>query len=176
MEDILRHQKLDAPAQQHNRRPQRKTENYENFWGNEEKQDYALKGTICDENTDMAEMMYHMKHHHWFEAQIPCPVCQHLFRFCQSFVRHFDKHLPDIQKKLSVPSFDYSSNVLCDSQALSTLPSCRESVPGESHCSQRDNDSGSDSETDGVLELKSTSFLNEIKSVTVDKFQQKDEI
>ena len=115
----------------------------------------------------MAEMMYHMKFHHRFEAQIPCPVCQHLSRFCQSFVRHFDKHLPDIQKRLTVPSFDYSSNLLCDSQALSTAPSSQESFPGESHCSQRYNESGSDSETDGVLELKSSSFLNKIKPTIV---------
>ena len=167
MEDIPSHQNLDALTQQHNRRPQRKTDNYKNFWGNEERQDYALKCTICDENTDVAEMMYHMKLHHRFEAQIPCPVCQHLFRFCQSFERHFDKHLPDIQKRLTVPSFDYSSNVLCDSQAQSTAPSSQESVPGESHCSQFYNESGSDSETDGVLELKSSSFLNKIQPTIV---------
>ena len=166
-EDILRHQNFDAPAQQHNRRTQRKTDNYEIFWGNEEKQDYALKRTICDEYTDLAEMMYHMELHHRFEAQISCPVFQDIFCFSQSFVRHFDKHLPDIQKRLTVPSFDCFSNVLCDSQALSTAPFSEESVPGGSNCSQRDNESGSDSETDGVLELKSSSFLNEIKPTIV---------
>ena len=95
IEDVVRHQNLDASAQQHNRRPQRKTDIYENFWGNEEKHDYALKCTICDENPDVAAMMYHNKLHHRFEAQIPCPVCQHLFPFCQSYVRHFDKHLSE---------------------------------------------------------------------------------
>ena len=46
MEDIPSHQNLDTLTQQHNRRPQRKTDNYKNFWGNEERQDYALKCTI----------------------------------------------------------------------------------------------------------------------------------
>ena len=107
----------------------------------------------------MTDMMYHMKLHHRFEAQIPCPVCQHLFRFRQSFVRHFDKHLPDIQNKLMISQSDFVSSAVWDSQALSIAPSSQESVSSELQDFQQGWES-SDSEIDAVLELQSSSFLN----------------
>ena len=79
VEDISISQNLNALARQSTGRQQRRIENYETFWGNEQRQEFSPKCTICEENIDVADLMYHMKLHHRFEAQIPCPVCQDIF-------------------------------------------------------------------------------------------------
>ena len=104
-------------------------------------------------------MTYHMKLRHRFEAQIPCPVCQHLFRFCESFVRHFDKHLPDIQNKLMISQSVFVSSKVWDSQALSIAPASQEGFSSELQDSQQSWES-SDCEIEAVLELQSSSFLS----------------
>ena len=107
VEDISISQNSIALARQSTGRPQRRVESYKTFWGNEQRQEFSLKCTICEENIDVADMMYHMKLHHRFEAQIPCPVCQHHFRFCQSFVRHFDKTFARYSKQSEDFSFGF---------------------------------------------------------------------
>ena len=141
------------------RRSQRKLETFESFWtdcSNDQKS-FSLNCTICEIQVDVANMMYHMKLNHRYEAQIPCPFCAHLFVFGRSFVRHFDSHVTEVIKKLTHEENQVTNGNPMKKQEETAISS-QQSPPIYSQSSQL-HETDTDEENDLVLHNPDSGFV-----------------